>query len=76
MATLRAYGTEAQKNRYFPRVLGGEEPAIAISEPEARSAAADMTTRVEVGPREPMLGLRGIPEGQLHFDGCEARLCQ
>ncbi len=122
VGALRAYGTEAQKRRYFPRVLDGEKPAIAISEPAAGSAATDLETRAEeapggyrlsghkcwitgagtsrlylvfarfggrpgaegigallverdapgftVGRRELMMGLRGIPEGELHFDGC------
>src|SRR5262245_12239334 len=122
VGALRAYGTEAQKHRYFPWVLEGEKPAIAITEPEAGSAATDMLTRAEetpdgwrltghkryitgagtsriylvyarfggrpgaggiggvfderdtpgfrLGRRELMMGLRGIPEGELHFDGC------
>jgi alkylation response protein AidB-like acyl-CoA dehydrogenase len=122
VGALRAYGTEAQKRRYFPWVLEGEKPAIAITEPEAGSAATDLRTRAErvpggflltghkryitgaglsrlylifarfddrpgaegiggllverdtpgftIGPREPMMGLRGIPEGELHFDRC------
>jgi alkylation response protein AidB-like acyl-CoA dehydrogenase len=123
VGALRAYGTEAQKRRYFAWVLEGEKPAIAISEPAAGSAATDLTTRAEesaaglrltghkcwitgagtsrlylvyarfgeragaegiggvfveretpgfrIGRRELMMGLRGIPEGELHFDGCE-----
>jgi alkylation response protein AidB-like acyl-CoA dehydrogenase len=123
VGALTAYGTEAQKRRWFPWVLEGEKPAIAISEPAAGSAATDMTTRIEetasgyrihghkcwitgagtsrlylvygrfggragadgiggvlverdtpgfrVGRRELMMGLRGIPEGELHFEGCE-----
>ncbi|HUF94006.1 MAG TPA: acyl-CoA dehydrogenase family protein, partial [Candidatus Limnocylindria bacterium] len=123
VGSLRAYGTEAQKRRYFPWVLEGEKPAIAISEPAAGSAATDLTTRAEetgtglrltghkcwitgagtsrlylvyarfgqrpgaegiggvfverdtpgfrIGRRELMMGLRGIPEGELHFEGCE-----
>jgi alkylation response protein AidB-like acyl-CoA dehydrogenase len=122
VGALRAYGTEAQKRRYFPWVLEGEKPAIAITEPEAGSAATDLLTRAEetpdgwrltghkryitgagtsrlylvyarfegragadgiggvfverdtpgfrIGRRELMMGLRGIPEGELHFDGC------
>ncbi len=122
VGALRAYGTEAQKRRYFPWVLDGEKPAIAITEPGAGSAATDLETRAEetgdgfvlsghkryitgagtsrlylvfarfggrpgaegiggilverdtpgfrVGRREPMMGLRGIPEGELHFEGC------
>jgi hypothetical protein len=122
VGALRAYGTEAQKRRYFPWVLEGEKPAIAISEPHAGSAATDLETRAEetsdgfvlhghkhyitgagtsrlylvfarfggrpgaegiggilverdtpgfrIGRREFMMGLRGIPEGELHFEGC------
>jgi alkylation response protein AidB-like acyl-CoA dehydrogenase len=123
VGALAAYGTETQKRRYFPWVLEGEKPAIAISEPAAGSAATDMTTRADetptgfrltghkcwitgagtsrlylvyarfgnragadgiggvfverdtpgfrIGRRELMMGLRGIPEGELHFEGCE-----
>jgi alkylation response protein AidB-like acyl-CoA dehydrogenase len=123
VGALRSYGTEAQKRRYFPWVLEGEKPAIAITEVEAGSAATDLATRADetpagyritghkryltgagtsrlylvyarfggrpgaegiggvlverdtpgfrVGHREYMMGLRGIPEGELHFEGCE-----
>lgn len=123
VGALRAYGTEAQKRRYFAWVLEGEKPAIAISEPAAGSAATDLTTRADesaaafrltghkcwitgagtsrlylvyarfgeragaagiggifverdtpgfrIGRRELMMGLRGIPEGELHFEGCD-----
>src|SRR5207244_2600860 len=47
VGAVRAYGTEAQKRRYFPWVLEGDKPAIAITEPEAGSAATDMTTSAE-----------------------------
>jgi hypothetical protein len=122
VGALRAYGTEAQKRRYFPWVLEGEKPAIAITEPDAGSAATDLTTRAAeapegwsltghkryitgagtsrlylvyarfgeragaagiggvfverdtpgftIGRREFMMGLRGIPEGELHFERC------
>jgi alkylation response protein AidB-like acyl-CoA dehydrogenase len=122
VGALRAYGSEAQQRRYFPWVLEGEKPAIAITEVEAGSAATDLTTRAEqagggylvsghkryitgagtsrlylvfarfaeqpgaegiggllvergasgftIGRREPMMGLRGIPEGELQFDRC------
>ena len=122
VGALRAYGTEAQKRRYFPWVLEGDKPAIAISEPAAGSAATDLATRAEeapggfrltghkcwitgagtsrlhlvfarfggragaegiggllverdapgftIGRRELMMGLRGIPEGELHFERC------
>ena len=123
VGALRSYGTDAQKRRYFPWVLDGEKPAIAITEVEAGSAATDLATRADetptgyritghkryitgagtsrlylvyarfgdrpgaegiggvlverdtpgfrVGHREYMMGLRGIPEGELHFEGCE-----
>ena len=41
------YGTEAQKQRYLPRVLQGDKPAIAITEPGAGSAASELETRAE-----------------------------
>lgn len=122
VGALIAYGTEAQKRRYLPWVLEGDKPAIAITEPEAGSAATDLTTRADeapegwslhgekrwitgagvsrlhlvycrmsatpgaegiggilverdapgftIGERDRTMGLRGIPEGHLHFDGC------
>jgi alkylation response protein AidB-like acyl-CoA dehydrogenase len=122
VGALRAYGSEAQKRRYFPWVLEGDKPAIAITEPEAGSAATDLRTRADeapdgyvvhgekrwitgagtsrlylvycrlgrapgaagiggilverdapgfrIGERDRTMGLRGIPEGRLHFDGC------
>jgi 3-sulfinopropanoyl-CoA desulfinase len=122
VGALAAYGTEAQKRRYFPWVLEGEKPAIAITEPEAGSAATDLVTRADeapegyalhgekrwitgagtsrlylvycrmgaragaagigglllerdtpgfrIGERDRTMGLRGIPEGRLHFEGC------
>jgi alkylation response protein AidB-like acyl-CoA dehydrogenase len=39
------HGTEAQKRKYLPRVVRGDKPAIAITEPDAGSAAADLETR-------------------------------
>jgi alkylation response protein AidB-like acyl-CoA dehydrogenase len=48
MGIVRAidrFGTEAQRRRYLPMVLEGEKPAIAITEPEAGSAATSLTTR-------------------------------
>jgi 3-sulfinopropanoyl-CoA desulfinase len=122
VGALTAYGSEAQKRRYFPWVLEGDKPAIAITEPEAGSAATDLRTRADeapegyrltgekrwitgagisrlylvycrlgadagargiggvlvekdmpgfsVGERDHTMGLRGIPEGRLHFNGC------
>jgi 3-sulfinopropanoyl-CoA desulfinase len=122
VGALTAYGSETQKRRYFPWVLEGDKPAIAITEPEAGSAATDLATRADespegyaltgekrwitgagtsrlylvycrmsgapgaggiggilverdtagflIGERDRTMGLRGIPEGRLHFDRC------
>jgi len=50
VGALAAYGTEAQKRRYFPWVLEGDKPAICITEPEAGSAATDLATRADETP--------------------------
>ena len=39
------YGTEAQQRRFLPPSVQGDKPAIAITEPEAGSAATWMTNR-------------------------------
>jgi alkylation response protein AidB-like acyl-CoA dehydrogenase len=122
VGALTAYGTDAQQRRYFPWVLDGDKPAIAITEPEAGSAATDLQTTADEDPegyaisgekrwitgagtsrlhlvycrmgsqpgaegiggilverdrpgftlglRDHTMGLRGIPEGRLHFDRC------
>lgn len=122
VGALGAYGSEPQKRRYFPWVLEGDKPAIAITEPEAGSAATDLATRADespegyaltgekrwitgagtsrlylvycrmsgapgaggiggvlverdtpgfrIGERDRTMGLRGIPEGRLHFERC------
>lgn len=44
ISAIMAYGTEAQKNFCAPIVLAGDKPAICITEPEAGSAATEMTT--------------------------------
>jgi len=44
IAAIMAYGTEAQKALAAEMVLGGDKPAICITEPEAGSAATEMTT--------------------------------
>ena len=41
------YGSEAQKQKYLPRVVQGDKPAIAITEPARGSAASDLETRAE-----------------------------
>ena len=47
ISAVMAYGTEAQKRVWADGVLGGDKPAICITEPEAGSAASDMTTRAD-----------------------------
>ena len=42
-------GTEQQRERYLPSIVKGERTmAVAISEPDAGSAATDMTTRAKL----------------------------
>jgi alkylation response protein AidB-like acyl-CoA dehydrogenase len=42
---INLLGTEAQRERFLPPVISGEKTiAVAISEPDAGSAATDMTT--------------------------------
>ncbi|GGJ13114.1 3-sulfinopropanoyl-CoA desulfinase [Neoroseomonas lacus] len=45
VGAIMAYGTPAQKKRAAELVLAGDKPAILITEPEAGSAATNMTTR-------------------------------
>ena len=47
IAAIMEYGTEEQKRLAAGLVLTGDKPAIAITEPEAGSAATAMTTRAE-----------------------------
>ena len=44
ISAIMAYGTEDQKRFCAPFVLSGDKPAICITEPEAGSAATEMTT--------------------------------
>jgi len=44
IGAIMAYGSEKQKNRVAPYVLNGDKPAICITEPNAGSAATEMTT--------------------------------
>jgi len=125
ISAVMHYGSEAQKRAAAASVLAGDKPAICITEPDAGSAASEMTTRAErkgerwvingkkhwitgggvsrlhlifarafdaagaelgiggflvtdpetpgltVGKREPTMGLRGIPETELLFEGLE-----
>ena len=123
IGAIMAYGTEEQKRLAADLVLSGDKPAICITEPEAGSAATDMTTRADkvgnqyilngkkhwitgggvsrlhlifakvydedgreegiggfiairgetegliIGGRAPTMGLRGIPEAEVMFEG-------
>ena len=44
LGAIMAYGSDAQKMLAAGLVLGGDKPAICITEPEAGSAATEMTT--------------------------------
>jgi len=51
LGAVMAYGTEAQKRLAAALVLEeGDKPAICITEPEAGSAATEMTTRADRRP--------------------------
>lgn len=47
IGAIMAYGTEPQKKLAADLVLGGDKPAICITEPAAGSAATDMITRAD-----------------------------
>ena len=47
IGAILAYGSAAQKRLASALVLSGDKPAICITEPEAGSAASEMTTRAE-----------------------------
>lgn len=47
ISAIMAYGSEEQKRLAAELVLGGDKPAICITEPEAGSDATAMTTRAE-----------------------------
>lgn len=125
IGAVMAYGSDGQKKKVAPYVLAGDKPAICITEPNAGSAATEMTTTavrtrckngpgyvlngtkhwitgggvskvhlvfarviengqdmgiggflafrgetegLEIGAREPAMGLRGIPETEIHFN--------
>ena len=44
---IMAYGSESQKKLAAEMVLSGDKPAICITEPEAGSAATEMTSRAD-----------------------------
>lgn len=127
VGAILAHGTEAQRRRAAELVLAGDKPAICITEPQAGSAATEMTTRavrhgdrwvlnghkhwitgagvsrlhlifaraiedgrergiagflavrgedagLEIGAREPAMGVRGIPEGEVILNDLELPL--
>ena len=128
ISAILHYGTEAQRRLAADLVLSGDKPAICITEPDAGSAATQMTTRADrrgdryivngkkhwitgggvsrlhlifarvfdedgaelgiggflavrgeaaglrIGPREPTMGLRGIPETEVIFEDLEVPL--
>jgi 3-sulfinopropanoyl-CoA desulfinase len=47
IGAIMAYGSEEQKKIAAQCVLSGDKPAICISEPNAGSAASEMTTRAD-----------------------------
>jgi len=47
ISAVMHYGNEAQKKLAAELVLGGDKPAICITEPSAGSAASEMTTRAD-----------------------------
>ncbi len=121
IGAIMAYGTPEQQALAASHVLAGDKPAICITEPEAGSAATEMTTTatrdgdhyvlegtkhwitgggvsklhlvfarlvedgadrgiagfialageegLHIGPREPAMGLRAIPETRIEFRG-------
>jgi len=61
VGAIMAYGREEQKALAAELVLSGDKPAICITEPEAGSAATEMTTRAD------RRGDRWILNGQKHW---------
>ena len=47
IGAILAYGSEDQRRLAARQVLSGDKPAICITEPEAGSAATEMTTRAD-----------------------------
>jgi alkylation response protein AidB-like acyl-CoA dehydrogenase len=61
LGAIMKYGSEAQKRLAACLVLAGDKPAICITEPEAGSAATEMTTRAD------RKGDRYILNGKKHW---------
>lgn len=61
ISAIMAYGTAQQKAFCAPIVLAGDKPAICITEPDAGSAATEMTTTAQ------KVGGRYILNGRKHW---------
>ena len=61
LGAIMHYGSEAQKRLAAELVLSGDKPAICITEPEAGSAASEMTTRAD------QQGSRYVLNGKKHW---------
>src|SRR3546814_182687 len=61
VTAIMAYGSEAQKQLAARQVLGGDKPAICITEPAAGSPAPEMTTRAA------RQGDRHVLNGRTHW---------
>jgi alkylation response protein AidB-like acyl-CoA dehydrogenase len=61
IATVMAYGTDAQRKRAADLVLAGDKPAICITEPDAGSDASGMKTRAD------KRGNRYVLNGRKHW---------
>src|SRR5260370_17036160 len=55
VGALNAYGTDAQKRRWFPWGLEGEKPALPTSEPPARPTPPPIPTPAPTTPIRPPL---------------------
>ena len=80
ISAIMAYGSEEQKAFCAPIVLSGDKPAICITEPEAGSAATEMTTTArKVGSAYRITGRKhwitggGVSRLHLIFAGCWTR---
>ena len=61
LGAILKYGTEEQKHLACKMVIDGDKPAISITEPNAGSAATEMTTRAD------KVGDKYIINGQKHW---------
>jgi 3-sulfinopropanoyl-CoA desulfinase len=61
IAAIMRYGSDVQRRHAAELVLGGDKPAICITEPGAGSAASELTTRAE------QRGDRWVVNGRKHW---------